>query len=77
MRQNERGNPPYWYLAGLVSYGPSPCGKLKSFHNFKLFTNNFISHKTGMQGWPGVYTRVRISNLFSLYLPLLLFTLGW
>ncbi|XP_070502642.1 serine protease easter-like [Chironomus tepperi] len=26
MRQNERGNPPYWYLAGLVSYGPSPCG---------------------------------------------------
>lgn len=26
MRQNERGTPPYWYLAGLVSYGPSPCG---------------------------------------------------
>lgn len=21
MRQNEKGIPPYWYLAGLVSYG--------------------------------------------------------
>lgn len=28
---------PYWYCAGIVSFGPSPCG---------------------MQGWPGVYTRV-------------------
>ncbi|CAO1427647.1 unnamed protein product [Diamesa serratosioi] len=27
MRQNVQSNPPYWYLAGLVSYGPSPCGQ--------------------------------------------------
>jgi secreted trypsin-like serine protease len=27
MRQNERGSPPYWYLAGLVSFGPTPCGQ--------------------------------------------------
>lgn len=28
---------PYWFLAGVVSFGPSPCG---------------------LQGWPGVYTRM-------------------
>ena len=27
MRQNEGGNKPYWFLAGVVSYGPTPCGQ--------------------------------------------------
>ena len=26
MRQFVDGYPPYWYLAGLVSYGPRTCG---------------------------------------------------
>ena len=27
MKQNSKGQPPYWYLAGIVSFGPNPCGK--------------------------------------------------
>jgi secreted trypsin-like serine protease len=28
MRQNVRGAAvPFWYLAGLVSFGPTPCGQ--------------------------------------------------
>lgn len=37
MRQNVNGNPPYWYLAGLVSYGPSPCG-MEGKRNKQLLT---------------------------------------
>ena len=27
MKQYEGGNTPYWFLAGVVSYGPTPCGQ--------------------------------------------------
>jgi secreted trypsin-like serine protease len=27
MRQTDKGFPSYWYVAGLVSYGPSPCAQ--------------------------------------------------
>lgn len=34
MRQNDRGNPPYWYLAGVVSYGEIYLQFQKPFFNF-------------------------------------------